>query len=76
MWWIIIGAAIAMVVMIVLLVFFTGSSGDLQRGILDCKGKGGKCIDPITGNCDGTKTTAFKCGPNSELKGGTCCIGS
>jgi len=44
MWWIIIGAVIALIVMIVLLVMFTGKSGTLEKGILDCEGKGGTCF--------------------------------
>lgn len=44
MWWIIIGAVIALVVMIVLLAMFTGRSRQLDRSLLDCANKGGDCI--------------------------------
>ena len=45
MWWIIIGAVIALIVMVVLLAMFAGTSSDVQTGILDCSSKGGTCSD-------------------------------
>jgi len=78
MWWIIIGAVIALVVMIVLLVFFTGRSATLESGILDCAGKGGDCIN-LGDTCtreDGTPGTisrAFQCSAEEKLSGKTVC---
>ena len=54
MWWIIIGAVIALVVMIVLLVLFTGKTSLLEEGLLDCSGKGGYCTfcnKELANNC-------------------------
>jgi hypothetical protein len=64
MWWIIIGAVIALVVLIVLLVFFTKSTNTLGIGLLECQSKGGTC-DYTGAQCKldhaGTVSTAFKC---------------
>ena len=73
MWWIIIGAVIALVVMIVLLFMFTDKSGDVGRGITDCVSKGGSC-DYDEGDCkvaEGTPTKAFTCDDNT-----ICCFGA
>lgn len=84
MWWIIIGAVIALVVLIVLLVIFTSKSGKLESGILDCKSKGGECIfeTQCTGkNSDGsiipnvvsgTVAIAFDCTDKTTV----CCFKS
>lgn len=71
MWWIIIGAVIALVVLVVLMVIFTGRTGNLERGLSECEGKAGFCIDG--GSCakNTLKTTAFDC-----KEGYVCCIGS
>ncbi len=68
MWWIIIGAVIALVVMIVLMVMFTGKSHRLEVGLMECTGKGGTCVIPE--NCAGTVSRAFDC-PNSDE---VCCF--
>jgi hypothetical protein len=71
MWWIIIGAVIALVVMIILMVMFTGKGTKLESGLSDCEGKGGICIDN-TFKCPAgslESSTAFEC------KVGKCCIG-
>jgi len=62
MWWIIIGAVIALVVLIILLVLFTGKTGKLEGGLLSCDGKGGKCglVTECTAN-GGTISSAFEC---------------
>ena len=80
MWWIIIGAVIALVVLIVLLVIFTSKSGKLETCILDCSSKGGECITEdkcVTTNSDGTITkgtiaSAFDC----QDKTTKCCFKS
>jgi hypothetical protein len=75
MWWIIIGAVIALVVMIVLLVLFTGKSGDLERGLLDCEAKGGSClIESVCKDKEGTLARAFDCSASS-VNDGVCCFG-
>ena len=78
MWWIIIGAVIALVVMIVLLVFFTGRSATLESGILDCAGKGGVCIgdSETCTRADGTLgsvSRAFQCSAEEKQEGNTIC---
>ena len=70
MWWIIIGAVIALVVLIVLMVIFTSKTQPLEQGLSDCEGKGGVCTS--TGKCpDNTlRASTFDC------PSGKCCIGS
>jgi len=71
MWWIIIGAVIALVVLIVLMVIFTTKTGRLEGGLSDCEGKGGVCATDLCPS--GTlSTSAFDC-KNSGQK---CCLGS
>ena len=72
MWWIIIGAVIALVVMIVLMVMFTGKTGKLGRGMSSCEGKGGICM-PKGNDCpqNTLRTSMFDC-----PSGGSCCVGS
>ncbi len=76
MWWIIIGAVIALVVMIILMVMFTGKTKPLEAGLSSCESKGGVCAPstvPINGVCPTNtfSSSAFDC--TSEA---TCCIGS
>lgn len=75
MWWIIIGAVIALVVMIVLMVMFTGKSNTLQGGLLDCTSKGGSCgktqVECTSAAVGGTWSEVFEC---SGQKG--CCFES
>lgn len=68
MWWIIIGAIIALVVLIVLMLIFTGKTNVLSKGLLDCRSKGGECL-PVGSdngqssctNIGGTVSNAFEC---------------
>ena len=82
MWWIIIGAVIALVVMIILMVMFTTKSTKLEGGLSACDSKGGYCVpgttvsvgppSPGTGCSKKTLTaTAFDC-----KQGYVCCLGS
>lgn len=71
MWWIIIGAVIALVVMIILMVMFTGRTGKLETGLSACEGKGGICAVGIECPANTLKTTAFEC-----TAGQVCCLGS
>lgn len=71
MWWIIIGAVIALVVLIVLMVIFTGKTTDLGGGLSECEGKSGVCVDPNLGCPQKTvSSSAFECKNNQK-----CCIG-
>ena len=76
MWWIIIGAVIALVVMIILLVMFTGRSSDINVGILDCTSKGGHCVSSENDCSDGTVSMAFKCPTRSNDPDKVCCFES
>lgn len=81
MWWIIIGAVIALVVMIVLMVMFTGKGSKLEGGLLDCESKGGECVGTPYDcmNIDGTKGTissAFDCTKSRINPAGICCFRS
>ena len=44
MFWIIIGAVIALVVMLVLILMFSSKVNILEGGLLDCESKNGQCI--------------------------------
>ncbi len=70
-WWVIIGAVIALVVLIVLMLIFTGRTQGLQRGIAECQGKGGVCT--IRSDCPSNSlySSAFDC-----PEGQRCCIGA
>ena len=71
MWWIIIGAVIALVVMIILMVLFTGKTTKVEGGLLSCEGKGGDCRN--FDECQkegGTVSSAFECG-RGDLQ---CCF--
>ena len=69
MWWIIIGAVLALIVLIVMVVMFTDKGGKIERGLNSCSGictKSGETKCPI-----GTQSSsAFDCTPK-----GVCCIG-
>ena len=71
MWWIIIGAVIALVVMIVLMVMFAGKTGGLESGLSDCEGKGGLCISDKVPPIGMVHSSIFECGD-----AGKCYIGS
>jgi len=81
MWWIIIGAVIALVVMIILMVMFTSKSTKLEGGLSSCESKGGVCVPdssspPLVsaGGCPANtlKATAFDC----KIQGNVCCLGA
>ena len=68
--WIVIGAVIAMIVLVVLLLMFTGKTSLLEGSLVDCEAKGGVCQSECP---KGTlKQTIFEC---AEANTG-CCIGS
>jgi hypothetical protein len=71
-WWIIIGAVMALVVLIIVLVIFTGRSSTLNEGLGDCRSKGGVCMN-LGSNCpSGTiGANTFSCGETAN-----CCIGT
>ena len=74
MWWIIIGAVVALVVMIVLMVMFTGKSNKLEGGLSACDSKGGKCI--VGTACPGNSLPGpFDC-LDADGKSQVCCIGN
>jgi len=70
--WIIIGAVIALVVLVVLLLIFTGKSNQLEIGLLECESKGAECVDKGTCRADGgTLSSSFEC-PDAETQ--ECCF--
>ena len=88
MFWIVIGAVIALVVMIILIVMFTGKTGALETGLLDCESKGGICdyssedckdpknfpsSDDYSGEDGGTVASAFNC-PAGTSSDKVCCF--
>lgn len=71
-WWVIIAAVIALVVVLVLLSIFIGKSTDVRRGLSDCEGKGGICTSPGDSCPENTLgSSSFDCSSN-----GDCCIGA
>lgn len=70
MWWIIIGAVLALIVLIVLLVMFTGKTRSLEIGLTSCEGKGGRCESLGSCSPNTLPTGAFTC-PAGQV----CCIG-
>lgn len=76
--WIVIGAVIAMIVLVVLLLMFTGKTSLLEGSLVDCEAKGGECKDPTLGCPDGTlKQAIFDCTKkDSAGREFDCCIGS
>lgn len=85
--WIVITAVIALVVLVILLMIFTGKTGMFERGLMDCEGKGGFCIpcseetedcsDICESNCgmekyrDCSYSSVFSC----VNVGDVCCLG-
>jgi len=70
-WWIIIGAVIALVVMIILMVSFVDKTRSAETGLSSCEGKGGVCDINSEGCPSKTLSSrAFQCST------GTCCIGT
>lgn len=72
MWWIIIGAVIALVVLIILMIIFTGKTNKLEGGLSDCQGKGGVCVNTGSACPQQTlKSEAFTCKTSQD-----CCLGA
>ena len=77
MWWIIIGAVIALIVMIVLMTIFTGGTTKVGKGLLDCEGQGGSCDFSTVQLCkdaEGTPSKSFECPGKPEDY--PCCFGT
>lgn len=70
-WWIIIGAVIALVVLVVLMLIFTGKTGGLSKGLSDCEGKGGACVQGEICPKNSLYSSAFDC-----KEGKRCCVGT
>jgi hypothetical protein len=71
-WWIIIGAVMALVVLIVIIVIFTGRTSTLSDELGNCQSKGGVCVF-LGVACPGGTLSAntFSCGETAN-----CCIGA
>jgi hypothetical protein len=70
-WWIIIGAVMAILVLFVLLFIFTDQIDDANTSLSDCKSKGGKC--ETIGECPAKTlpSNLLKCAEKTK----ECCIG-
>ena len=66
-WWIIIGAVMALIALVVLLVIFTEKGRDINLGLVECKSKGGECVPQES--CKGVVSSTFTCGTNED-----CCF--
>mgnify|MGYP001486314167 CR=1 FL=1 len=75
--WIIIGAVIALIVLVVLLLMFTGKTNVLEQGLADCEAKGGSCQYTSGEGCPNgmIKQSFFDCDQDIN-PGAICCIGS
>ena len=73
MFWIIIAAVIALVVMIVLMIMFTGKTSTLEGGLADCESKSGVCVNGPDCPKNTMKTGTFECPAGSPSQ---CCVGS
>ncbi len=71
MWWIIIGAVIALIAVIVLLAIFADSSADASSGLSSCEGKGGLCVSGLCPK-NTLKTASFSCTDDNF----DCCLGA
>lgn len=72
--WIIIGAVIALVVLAVLLLMFTGKTNTLEQGISGCEVAQGKCMtEQQCKDEGGSKVTTFDCPKEGDK---ICCMGS
>ena len=70
-WWIIIGAVIALVVLIVIILIFTKNTTDLGKGLSGCESKSGVCASPGFCPTNTLTASAFTCTSGNE-----CCVGS
>ncbi len=70
MWWIIIGAVLALVILVVLLVIFTDKVNDSQNSFADCESKGGICIEGNLCPRNTVESSAFSCKSSAR-----CCLG-
>ncbi len=68
--WIIIGAALALIVLVVVLMVFTRTSGTVQQGLLSCESKQGQCL-AVNTPCPAGKieSSTFTCPQNYH-----CCL--
>ena len=64
MWWIIIGAVLALTVLVVLVFMFTGNTDRVNVGLNACYG--GECVP----SCSGSVNKAVEC----PVQGEVCCI--
>ncbi|NQV91178.1 hypothetical protein HQ489_01780 [Candidatus Woesearchaeota archaeon] len=72
MWWIIIGAVLALVVLVVLVFMFTDNTDRVKVGLSACFG--GDCKPK--GECTGSINKAVECSGNTESNPIVCCVGS
>lgn len=72
--WIIIGAVIALVVLVVLLLLFTGKTNILEQGLIDCESKGGQCRVGTTCADGQLKQDFFDCSKYEDER--VCCLGT
>ena len=76
---VIIIAALALIVLVILIVIFTGRINVFGKGVSSCTSQGGSCVSPSDRNCFEPTTGKLindckeACGANSAvLTGGSC----
>ncbi len=82
--WIVITAVIALVVLVILLMIFTGKTGMLEEGLMSCEGKGGECIlvgdvRDCRGECEAigkSYSSVFTCPERVYGEAYCCCLGT
>jgi hypothetical protein len=70
--WILVVAIIVLVAGAILIVMFSGRTGDTNTALQNCESKGGVCEIECTGAT--LPAGAFSC-PNKDTKKQVCCIG-
>tara|TARA_Y100000310_G_scaffold344364_1_gene456779 strand:- start:17787 stop:18047 length:261 start_codon:yes stop_codon:yes gene_type:complete len=77
--WILVVAIIALIAAAILIIIFTGRTGDADRSIKNCLGKGGTCeVAAEDGSCptgDKLPLVSFTCPKNAAGKDQICCVG-
>ena len=72
MWWIIIGAVLALVVLVVLVFMFTDNTDRVKVGLSACYG--GECMPKI--DCgNGTINPSIECPKDESQQDQVCCVG-
>jgi len=68
MMWVLIGAILALVVLVILTMLFTGNIGGFERDITSCSGPGKQCV--VADKCGGQVLSSHTCADATKI----CCV--